>query len=75
MLELAAAGEDTLRFALRAGNEASAKPSELLKALLGSADGVRLLKESARFASVLPGEASAGVEPPLRTVAEPAEGN
>lgn len=75
VLELAVAGEDALRFSLRAGNEASAKPSELLKTLLGSADGVRLLKESARFAPVPPGGALAGAEPPLRRVAKPAEGN
>ncbi|MGI5865389.1 MAG: TIGR03960 family B12-binding radical SAM protein [Myxococcales bacterium] len=70
VLDVAVAGEDALRFALRAGNEASAKPSELLRALLGSADGVRLLKEGARFAAAPLAEASAATEALFRRGAD-----
>jgi hypothetical protein len=55
VLGLEVVGAAEARFTLRAGNEASAKPTEVLAAVFGGAEGVRVLKDEVTFAAAAPG--------------------
>ncbi len=51
VLGIEVAGLSEVRFRLRAGNEASAKPTEVLSNIFGQAEGVRLMKEDVSFSA------------------------
>ena len=75
LVDLRACGGGEVRFALRAGNEASAKPSEVLEVVLGGGAGVRLTKEGARFAPPPEEDPSEACAPGPEPRTEGADGN